>query len=71
MDRDDFLPQNIKLILISKAGKILQEITSNFQDKCIQLNVLKGEPGKQFSIKVSLGDSSIMEKRVFVCGFGW
>ncbi|BAY83943.1 hypothetical protein NIES267_34370 [Calothrix parasitica NIES-267] len=62
MDGDDYLPQNIKLILISKAGKVLQEITSNFQDKCIQLNVLKGEPGKQFSIKVSLGDSSIMEK---------
>lgn len=62
MNADGFLPYNIKLSLISKAGKVLQEVTSRIQDKCIQLNVLKGEPGKKFSIKVSLGDSSITEK---------
>ena len=62
MNGDDYLPQNIKLILISKAGKVLQEITSGIQDTCIQSNLLKGEPGKKFSIKVSLGDSSITEK---------
>ena len=62
MNGDNVLPHNIKLILISKAGKILQEVTSRIQDHCIQLNPFKGEPGKNFSIKVSLGDSSITEK---------
>lgn len=62
MNEDDFLPYDIKLSLISKAGKVLQEISSRTQDKYIQLNVFKGEPGKQFSIKVSLGNSSITEK---------
>lgn len=62
MNEDDFLPYDIKLSLISKAGKVLQEISSRTQDKYIQLNVFKGESGKQFSIKVSLGNSSITEK---------
>lgn len=62
MNEDDFLPYDIKLSLISKAGKVLQEISSRTQDKYIQLNVFKGEPGKQFSIKVSLGNSGITEK---------
>lgn len=62
MDGDEFLPHNIKLIMISKAGKILQEITASAEDKCIQSNVVKGEVGKQFSLKVSLGDSSMTEK---------
>ncbi|MEM6403017.1 MAG: DUF1822 family protein [Cyanobacteria bacterium P01_D01_bin.116] len=62
MSGEIFLPHNIKLFLISKAGKILQEVTSRIQDNCIQLNSFKGEPGKKFSIKVSLGDCSITEK---------
>ncbi|MDY6902711.1 MAG: DUF1822 family protein [Cyanobacteriota bacterium] len=62
MNRDELLPQNIKLSLISKAGKVLEEVTSSAQDKLIQSNILKGVLGKQFSIKVSLGDSSITER---------
>lgn len=62
MNGNKFLPHNIKLVLISKAGKVLQEITSRIQDNCIQLNAFKGEQGKKFSIQVSLGNSSITEK---------
>jgi len=62
MNGDIFLPHDIKLILISKAGKVLQEVTSRIEDNCIQLKTFKGERGKNFSIKVSLGDSSITEK---------
>ena len=58
---ENFLPHNIKLVLLSKAGKVLQEITSRIQDNCIQLNAFKGERGKKFSIQVSLGDSRITE----------
>ena len=56
------LPQNIKLILISRTGKILQEVASRVQDNCIQLNVFKGKPGKKFSIQVMLENSSITEQ---------
>ncbi|NJM22624.1 MAG: DUF1822 family protein [Richelia sp. RM2_1_2] len=61
MNGDNVLPHNIQLVLLSKAGKVLQETTSRIQDNCIQLNAFKGERGKKFSIKVSLGDSSITE----------
>lgn len=56
-----FLPHNIKLILLSKAGKVLQEVTSRIQDNYIQLKPFKGEPGKKFSIQISLGDISVKE----------
>jgi hypothetical protein len=61
MGGEKYLPQNIKLVLLSKAGKTLQEVTSRIQDNYIQLKPFKGEPGKKFSIQVSLGDSSIKE----------
>ncbi len=61
-DGNTFLPQNIKLVLISKAGVIVQEVASTDQDNCIQLNIYKGEPGKTFSIQVSLANLIITEK---------
>jgi Protein of unknown function (DUF1822) len=61
MNGENFLPQNIKLILLSKAGKTLQEVTARVQDNYIQLKPFKGEPGKKFSIEVSLGKVSVKE----------
>ncbi|NJL79703.1 MAG: DUF1822 family protein [Richelia sp. RM2_1_2] len=61
MSGERFLPHNIKLILLSKAGKVLQEVTSRIQDNYIQLKPFKGEAGKKFSIQISLGDISIKE----------
>ncbi|MEA5626522.1 DUF1822 family protein [Nostoc sp. UHCC 0251] len=55
------LPPNLKLILLSKAGKILQEVQSRNQDNYIQLKPFKGEQGKRFKIQVSLGSVSITE----------
>ena len=55
------LPTNLKLSLLSKAGKILQEVQSRNQDNCIQLKSFKGEKGKRFQIQVSLGSLSIRE----------
>ncbi len=49
-----FLKPNIKLILLSKAGKKLQEVNSRVQDNYIQLKPFKGEPGKQFSVQINL-----------------
>lgn len=56
-----YLPSNLKLILLSKAGKILQEVQSRTQDNYIQLKDFKGEKGKRFQIQVSLGSLSITE----------
>ena len=56
-----YLPPNLKLILLSKAGKILQEVQSRIQDNYIQLKPFKGEKGKRFQIQVSLGSLSITE----------
>jgi hypothetical protein len=56
-----YLPHNLKLTLLSKAGKILQEVESRTQDNYIQLKSFKGEPGKRFSIEVSLGDVTVRE----------
>ena len=59
---ESYLPPDLKVILLSKAGKILQEVRSRPQDNYIQLKSFKGEPGKRFSIKISLGDASVTEE---------
>lgn len=59
--RQKYLPANIKLILLSKAGKNLQEVEARGQDNYIQLKLFKGEKGKRFSIEVSLGDVNVRE----------
>jgi Protein of unknown function (DUF1822) len=56
-----YLPAEIKLILYSKAGKLLQEVTARSRDNYIQLKPFKGETGKQFSVAISLGDQQITE----------
>ena len=55
------LPPNLKLILLSKAGKTLQEVESRTRDNCILLRPFKGKRGKRFQIQVSLGSLSITE----------
>ncbi len=60
-DGETYLPPNLKITLLSKAGKILQEVTSRSQDNYIQLKPFKGEVGKTFCVKTSLGDISVQE----------
>lgn len=58
---ENYLPPNLKLILLSKAEKTLQEVESRTRDNCILLKSFKGEKGKRFKIRVSLGDLSVTE----------
>ncbi|WP_088240499.1 DUF1822 family protein [Calothrix rhizosoleniae] len=58
---EKYLPSNLQLKLLSKAGKSLQEVESRDQDNYIQLNSFRGEPGKRFSVEVGLGDVSVRE----------
>ena len=59
--KEKYLPPNIKVTLLSKAGNILQQVEARGQDNYIQLKLFKGERGKRFSIEVSLGDLSVRE----------
>jgi Protein of unknown function (DUF1822) len=59
--KEKYLPPNIKLTLLSKAGNILQQVEARGQDNYIQLKRFKGERGKRFSIEVNLGDLSVRE----------
>jgi|SRR4028119_730919 Protein of unknown function (DUF1822). len=61
MREKKYLPPNVKLALLSKAGKILQEVISRSQDNYIQLKPFKGESGKRFSVEISLNDVKIKE----------
>ena len=56
-----YLPPNLKLTLLSKPGKTLQQVQARGQDNYIQLKPFKGEVGKCFSIEVSLLDISARE----------
>ena len=59
---DEYLPLNIKLVLLSDAAEIIQEVTSRLQDNYIQLKLFAGELGESFSVQVILDDYQIIEK---------
>lgn len=56
-----FLKPHLKLSLLSKAGKLLCEVTSRSHDSYIQLNPFHGDKGKQFSVEVNLDNVKIRE----------
>jgi hypothetical protein len=47
-----YLPATLSLKLLSKAGKVLQEVQARSQDNYIQLRPFKGEQDKCFSLEV-------------------
>ncbi|NEO31004.1 MAG: DUF1822 family protein [Symploca sp. SIO3C6] len=59
-----YLPSNIKLALLSKGGKVLQEFQSRSQDNFIQLKRFTCTRGKRFSIRITLENFSITENFV-------
>jgi Protein of unknown function (DUF1822) len=59
---DIYLPSNLKLILLSQSGKIIQEVQSRTHDNYIQLKRFKSSLGNRFSIQVVLNDVSIREE---------
>ena len=58
---EPYLPPDIKLVLRSRSGKVLQEIESRSQDNLIQLKRFTCPIGKKFSVEVALDDLSIIE----------
>lgn len=61
-DGEIYLPQNLRLALLSSEGDVLQEVRSRRQDNYIQLPRFTGEPGEQFSIQVALENATIIEQ---------
>lgn len=59
-----FLPPNIKLMMLSKSGKIIQETQARNQDNAIQLKKFTTTIDKQFAIKIALNEFSITENFV-------
>ncbi len=58
---ETYLPQDIKLKLISQSGTTVQELQSRIQDNCLQLKRFTCVRGKSFSIQVSINHFSITE----------
>lgn len=59
--RENYLPPNIKLILLSESGETLQSVQSRSQDNYIQLKRFRGNPGECFNIQVASSDASVTE----------
>lgn len=56
-----YLPANIKLVLFSVQGEILQEVQGRIQDSYVQLKLFDGEVGECFSIQIDLNNYQITE----------
>ena len=59
--RERYLPANLQLTLLSRAGKTLQSTQSRGQDNYIQLKPFKGKQGTRFIVEVRMGDVSVRE----------
>ena len=57
---EESLPPGLQLILLDESGENVSEIIARVADIAIQQD-LSGFPGEEFSIKVVLGESSIIE----------
>lgn len=55
-----YLPPDVELIVLDDTGGVFLEAKSRLADNWIQLE-FRGEPGDRFSVKVALGDASIVE----------
>ena len=58
---DAVLPPQLTVRLISRAGKVLQSVTSREQDNYIQMRPFKGRSGVQFGVEVELNDTVVSE----------
>ncbi len=58
---DDYLPQDLKLILQDDSEEILREVTARSADVYIQLK-FSCEMGEGFSVQLALGNASFREK---------
>ncbi len=58
---EDYLPSDLKLVLLSESGETLQEVTSRIQDRGMQLKPFKIPQNTNFQLVITLGDFSLRE----------
>ncbi len=61
---DEYLPNNIKLVLLSSKEDLIQEVQARVQDNYVQLKLFEGEVGEGFSIQVILDSYQMTENFV-------
>jgi hypothetical protein len=64
LERDSYLPENVRLTLLSAAGEVVQSVQAREQDDSIQLKRFKCALNTQFSLQVMLNDFSWREEFV-------
>lgn len=63
IDNETYLPQHLKLVLLSTDGEILYKVSPRSTDNVIQIE-FRGQPGEQFQIEVALDNVSVTENFV-------
>jgi len=58
---ETYLQPNLKLVLVSDSGLVLQEVQSRSQDNYIQLKRFRGLREEHFNIQVALSDAIVTE----------
>lgn len=59
----DYLPQDLKLIILDENGAVFEEITARSSDRLMQYQ-FEGNSGDRFAIKVALGEASFTQEFV-------
>lgn len=57
---EDYLPPDLKLILLDDSGEILHQVTARRADFYLQLK-FSCQPGERFSVQVALGEANLTE----------
>ncbi len=57
---ETYLPEQLKLILLSSAGEVLHKKQANSASDLLEVG-LGGQPGENFSVRLALGDVSVTE----------
>ena len=61
---DEYLPNKIKLVLLSSEEGIIQEVQTRDQDNYVQLKLFEGEVGESFSVQVIFDSDQSIENFV-------
>ena len=64
IDDETYLPQHLKLVLLSADGEVLYKVSARSTDNVVQIE-FRVQPETQFQIEVALGDVSVTKNFVF------
>lgn len=62
VDSSSYLPHNLKVTALDESGSIVLESKPRDESVWTELELLDCYPGERFSVRISLGDSSVIEE---------